>query len=72
MNMKQVMQQQEMVRQTRVVTADGTTTETVQVNSSQPGILERMFMNRGNKSQDTSLEDDLEKELSKKDNIIEV
>lgn len=70
MNMKQVMQQQEMIRQTRVVTADGTTTETVQVNSSQPGILERMFMNRG-KTQDTNVEEDLEKELSKKD-IIEM
>lgn len=65
MNMKQVMQQQEVIRQTRVVTADGTTTETTQVQSSQPGILERMFMNVG-KSKDT---DDLDKDINE---VIEV
>lgn len=54
MNMKQVMQQQEVVRQTRVVTADGTTTETTQVNSTQPGILERLFMSNLGKNKDTA------------------
>lgn len=58
MNMKQVMQQQEVVRQTRVVTADGTTTETTQVNSSQPGILERLFMSNLGKNKETSNGDD--------------
>ena len=66
MNMKQVMQQQEVVRQTRVVTADGTTTETTQVNSSQPGILERLFMsNLGKNKQTASGDEDI-------NNIIEV
>ena len=59
MNMKNVMQQQEVIRQTRVVTSDGTTTETTSVKSTQPGILERMFMsNLGkNKTSDDSGED---------------
>lgn len=57
MNMKQVMQQQEVIRQTRVVTSDGTTTETTQVQSSQPGILERLFMNRGNNNSSKGDED---------------
>ena len=58
MNMKQVMQQQEVIRQTRVVKADGTTTETTHVQSNQPGILERMFMNRGNKKDEEEVLDD--------------
>lgn len=57
MNMKQVMQQQEVIRQTRVVKADGTTTETTHVQSNQPGILERMFMNRGKKEESTKGDD---------------
>lgn len=65
MNMKQVMQQQEVIRQTRVVTADGTTTETTQVNSTQPGILERMFMSNLGKNKVTNEEDDI-------NNIIDV
>lgn len=64
MNMKQVMQQQEVLRQTRIVTADGTTTETTQVQSSQPGILERLFMNRGNNNNSNG-DDDI-------NNIVEV
>lgn len=59
MNMKSVMQQQEVIRQTRIVTADGTTTETTQVNSSQPGILERMFMSNLGKNKEKSEEVDV-------------
>lgn len=57
-NMSNVLKQQEVMTHTKVITADGTTTETTKVNS--PGILERMFMQSSNNS-NTDLDDDINK-----------
>lgn len=62
MNMQKIHQQQEMIRQTRTISTDGTVTETTQINNNaQPSILERMFANMGKGSNKT--EEELDREI---------